>query len=192
MSEAGKTGGDEITRLLDAWRTGDPHAKDQLLPLVYDDLRRVARRHFRGQPDAQTLSPTGLVHEAFLKLVEHHQGEWRDRGHFFSLASRAMRQILIDRARARGALKRGGPNQIQTLSDELPSASLALDELLSIDQALGKLESIEPRWARLVEMRVFAGLSVAESAEALGVSERTVKRDWVQARAFLALALSGA
>jgi RNA polymerase sigma factor (TIGR02999 family) len=192
MSEAGQTGADEITRLLGAWRTGDPRAKDQLLPLVYDDLRRVARGHFRGRPDAQTLSPTGLVHEAFLKLVEHHHGAWKDRGHFFALASRAMRQILVDHARARGAVKRGGVHGLQTLGEDLPQAALALDDMLSIDEALEKLEAIEPRWARLVEMRVFAGLSVEESAEALDVSERTVKRDWVQARAFLALTLGGA
>jgi RNA polymerase sigma factor (TIGR02999 family) len=165
------------------------HELDRLLPVVYDELRAIAHRHLAGRHGG-SLATTGLVHEAYLKLVDQSRAEWRDRAHFFALSSVAMRHVLVDRARARAALKRGGAAGEVTLDDE----TIAVDEcaltLLAIDDALERLAAAEPRLAKVVECRFFGGLSEAEIAEALGITERTVERDWVKARMLLRRALA--
>jgi RNA polymerase sigma factor (TIGR02999 family) len=175
----------EITRLLDAHREGDREAFGILLPLVYDDLRRLARRQLgRGRPDT-VLDTTGLVHELYLKLAGPHGFDSVNRGHFFHLAARAMRQVVIGYARKRAAAKRGA-GRVETTLDE---GHLAIAEdavhLLAVDDALARLGERDPRLVQVVECRFFAGLSEAETAEALGTSLRTAQRDWNRARAWL-------
>jgi len=176
----------EITALLAAHREGDPAALDRLFPLVYGDLRKRAHRQLtRGRP-GDTLSTTAVVHEAYLKLTDSSHQTYQDRVHFFAVASQAMRQILVDYARRNAAAKRGGPaaQLVELDADALASPDRG-DDLLALDEALIQLESVDRRLARTVELRFFGGLSVEETAEALGVSPRTVKRDWRTARAFL-------
>jgi RNA polymerase sigma-70 factor, ECF subfamily len=164
---------------------------DRLFPLVYGELRQMARRHLAAERDNHTLSPTALIHEAYLKLVDQTWASAEGRGYFFGAVSRAMRQILVDHARRRMRTKRGGQDQAISLEEH----HLVVDEfdadLLAVDQALRELEGIEPRVARVVEYRFFGGLSVEETAEALGTSERTVKRDWTLAKAWLHRKLRG-
>ena len=176
-----------ITQLLIDWRTGDPDAFNRLLPLVYDELRVIARRQ-RRRSGSDTLNTTALVHEAYLKLVDHTRLRLNDRVHFFAVAARAMRQILVDHARRRFAQKRGA-GHAEPLGD---AAALNAEgsNVLAIDLALSKLEAFDARLGQLVELRVFGGLSVEEAAGMLEVSPRTVKRDWQKARAFLARELS--
>jgi RNA polymerase sigma factor (TIGR02999 family) len=181
---AGATPGD-VTRLLIAWRQGDPAALDAVVTLVYDELRSLARAQVRRGGPEQSLGATGLVHEVYLKLVDHSRLEVRDRGHFFALAARAMRQVLVDRARRRSAEKRGGQAPVEAASDDIPAPREPTEDLLALDEALARLEGVDPRLVRLVEMRFFAGLSVEDTADALEVSPRTVKRDWQKARAVL-------
>jgi RNA polymerase sigma factor (TIGR02999 family) len=174
----------DITGLLAAWRAGDPGAVDALFPLVYRELRGIARRQLGRDAGQATLGATALVHEAYLKLVDHTQANVQDRHHFFAVAARAMRQILVDYVRRRRASKRGG-GQVEALDTDGVPVDAQVFELLAIDRALTRLETIDARLGQLVELRVFAGLSVSEAADAMGVSERTVKRDWQKARAFL-------
>jgi RNA polymerase sigma factor (TIGR02999 family) len=174
----------EITELLAAWRDGRPGAVDALFPLVYRELRVMARRQLGHNAGQATLGPTALVHEAYLKLVDHTQAQVQDRHHFFAVAARAMRQILVDYVRTRRARKRGG-GQVGHLETDSVPVDAQVFELLAIDRALTRLETLDERLGRLVELRVFGGVSVEEAAAALGVSERTVKRDWQKARAFL-------
>jgi RNA polymerase sigma factor (TIGR02999 family) len=174
----------DITQLLAAWRAGDPGAVDALFPLVYRELRGIARRQLGRDANQATLGPTALVHEAYLKLVDHTQAQVQDRHHFFAVAARAMRQILVDHVRRRRARKRGGGQVARLETDGVP-VDAQVFELLAIDRALTRLEGLDPRLGQLVELRVFAGLSTVEAAEAMGISERTVKRDWQKARAFL-------
>jgi RNA polymerase sigma factor (TIGR02999 family) len=185
MDEAvGATPGD-VTRLLIAWHEGDPAALDALITLVYEELRSLARAQVRRGGPEQSLGATGLVHEVYLKLVDHSRLELRDRGHFFALAARAMRQVLVDRARRRLADKRGGKAPEEVADEDIPAAPQPTEDLLALDEALARLEGLDARLVRLVEMRFFAGLSVEDTAEALDVSPRTVKRDWQKARAVL-------
>ena len=175
----------EITALLIAWGQGDRAAFDQIFGLLYPELHRLARAQLAMAGRRGTLSPTGLIHEAYLKLAGQSRLRLEDRGHFFSLAARVMRQVAVDLARQRAAQKRGGGvGQVP-----LDEAGLAIEEraaeIVALDEALGRLEALDPRLARIVELRFFAGLSVEEAAEALALSERTVKRDWQKARAFL-------
>jgi RNA polymerase sigma factor (TIGR02999 family) len=182
----------EITRLLLLWRQGSPGSFDRLLPLVYQELKRLARRQIaRGGP-GRTLNTTGLVHEAYLKLVDQSRAEVNDRHHFFALAARAMRQILVDAARRRAADKRGAGAAEANLDDMEVAAPDLPDDVVAVDASLGRLERLEPRLGRVVEMRFFAGLSVEETAAALEISTRTVKREWQRARAFLYLDLKRA
>ncbi|MGH9379995.1 MAG: sigma-70 family RNA polymerase sigma factor [Thermoanaerobaculia bacterium] len=174
----------ELTELLHAWSHGDKGAADILFPLVYDELRQLARRQLGGRR-GQTLDTTGVVHEAYLKLVDPSRISIRDRGHFFCLAARAMRQILIDHARRRLAAKRGGGAFHGDLDGGRVGLVERAEELLALDEALEHLARFDPESARTVELRFFAGLSVDEAAEALSVSARTVKRNWARARAFL-------
>ena len=182
----------DITQLLEAWRRGDPEAQERLFPLVYSELRRLARRQLRrAGPDA-SLDTTELVHESYLRLVGGAGRGVHGRQHFFALAATAMRQVLIDFARRRAAGKRGSGRRLESLPPVERVASLASDraiELLAVDEALSQLQAAEPRLARVVELRVFGGLSVEETAMVLGLSEGTIKRDWSKARLMLAIAL---
>lgn len=175
----------EVTRLLIAWREGDQHAPGELFTVLYQELRALAHALLRRQRNQQSLATTGLVHEAYLKLADRSRLDLRDRGHFLALAARAMRQIVVDHARRRAAGKRRGAAIAGVLDEEKVTAGVPTVDILALDQALSRLEGLEPRLSRIVEMRFFAGFSVEETAGALGLSERTVKRDWQKARAFL-------
>ncbi|HXE56651.1 MAG TPA: ECF-type sigma factor [Gemmatimonadales bacterium] len=187
MTSAESPGSGEVARLLAALRAGDPTALDRILPLLYGELRELAGRVLARERAPVTLLPTDLVHEAYLKLGGSRLAA-RDRAHFLAIAARAMRQVLVDRARRRLAAKRGGDAVPVTLSDAEAQVELALgpDELVALDDALAGLE---PRQRQLVECRFFGGMEEAEVAEALGVSVRTVRREWVKARAWLYRAL---
>jgi len=174
------TGGVDVTRLLRAARDGDREALDRVLPALYDQLHAVAAGQLRRERAGHTLSPTALVHEAYLKLVPGVPAA--DRSHFLALASRAMRQVLVDHARRSRAQKRGGEWQQTTLTDGSASVDLDPEEMIALDAALDELE---PRQRQVVECRFFGGMEETEIAEVLGVSDRTVRRDWVKARAWL-------
>ncbi len=175
----------EITRLLNEWRGGDRTAFDRLFPLIYDELRVLARRQLRRAGRDQTLNTTALLHEAYLKLVDQSRAVVQDRHHFFALAAKAMRHILVDGARRRSAMKRGGAADPLPLDDDAPAAAERGSEVVAVDEALARLEAADPRLGKIVELRFFGGLSVEETAETLDLSPRTVKRDWRKARAFL-------
>lgn len=174
-----------VTRLLHAVRDGDDEAFDQLMPLVYDELRQMAERHLRREQSAQAPRTTELVHELYLKLVDQAQIDWNGRAHFFTLAARAMRQILVDHARKRNAKKRGGDWDRTTLSDKPLATDPNWAELLALDDALDRLDAVDTRMRTVVECRFFGGMTEKEIAEVLDVSARTVQRDWVKARAWL-------
>jgi len=186
----------EITGLIRAWGAGDRTALDRLTPLVYDELRRIARRHMRNQGGGHALQTTALVHEAYLHLMDAN-ANWQDRAHFFAASAQIMRRILIDLARAHHAQKRGGGvgpiNHSAAVNlDELPSPSSDRSgELLALDEALTRLEQMDGRKAKVIELRFFGGLSVEEAAEVLKVSPQTVMRDWRLARVWLARELRG-
>lgn len=177
----------DVTRILSAIENGDPHAASELLPLVYEELRRLASSRMRNEKSGQTLQPTALVHEAFLRLVGGAETRnWDSRGHFFAAAAESMRRILIDNARHRGRGKRGGDWVRQDLHDAAAvEGPQGIDDLLALDEALTKLASVDPELGKLVELRYFTGLTVEETADVLGVSPRTAKRHWAYARAWL-------
>ena len=181
----------EITVLLQAWGAGDQSALDRLTPLVYNELRHIARRYMRRERDGNTLQTTALVHEAFLRMVGAQGGEWQDRAHFFALSAQMMRRILVDAARARNSAKRGGQARHVNHStavnfDEIPDVhGSASSDLVAIDDALTALAKLDPRKARVVELRFFGGLSVEESATVLKISPQSVMRDWRMAKAWL-------
>jgi RNA polymerase sigma-70 factor, ECF subfamily len=174
-----------ITHLLKEWNTGDPQALDKLTPLVYEKLREQAARYLCRERPGHSLQPTALINEAFLRLIDANDVHWENRAHFFAIAANIMRRVLVEHARRRDAGKRGG-SQIQVQLDETLAVANETDvDLLAIDEALNKLSIIDPRQARVVELRFFSGLSVEETAAALGVSPKTIKRDWSVARAWL-------
>jgi RNA polymerase sigma factor (TIGR02999 family) len=181
----------QITRLLKAWAGGDEAALEELIPAVYDELRRTARRYMRHESPGATLQPTALVNEVYLRLVNIHDVTWHDRAHFFAVAAQLMRRLLVDAARARASVKRAGRAQRANHSsafdfDELPAVSSIRDrELIDIDDALQVLSEMDSRKARVIELRFFGGLSVEETADALKVSPQTVMRDWKLARAWM-------
>lgn len=179
-----------ITRLLHEWRAGEPHALDRLVPLVYDQLKVIASRHLARERPGHTLTTAALVHEAYFELQGQAAIEWQDRVHFYAIASRTMRRVLVWHARRRNAAKRGA-GRLLTLDEHLvvPSDEADAAELLILDDALERLEAADPRLCRVVECRHFGGLSVEETATALGISPATVKRDWQAARAFLRVVL---
>ena len=184
-----------VTVLLHRLRDGDPEALERLLPLVYDDLRALARAQLRGERAGHTLNATALVHEAYLRLNAREQLEPTDRRHFFAIAAQAMRRVLIDYARMRNRRKRGGGEPVASLDEAALLTDEAAAELLSLDEALVRLARANARAAQVVEQRFFAGLTLEETADVLGVSIKTVQRDWTTARAWLrkeiALDLSG-
>jgi len=180
----------EVTDLLLSWRQGDAAALDRLIPVVYDELRRVARRRLRHESPGHALQSTALVHEVYLRLVDVDRMTVKNRAHFFALAATLMRQILVDHARRQHADKRGGRATIVSLDGVLPVAKPSSVDVLALDQALGVLSSIDDRQCRVVELRFFAGLNIDETAEALGVSPATVEREWALAKAWLYRQLS--
>ena len=199
---------DRITQLLVAWSEGDSGALDNLTPLIYEQLRRLAAQHLRREPAAQTLQTTGLVHEAFLRLVDQRSPRWQNRSHFFAIASSLMRRVLVDQARVRLAEKRGGGKANLRLDDlsatlEGRGEQLLLEaqsdageqaaraNLIGIDAALTRLDALDHRQAQIVELRFFGGLTVEETAQVLEISNATVKRDWMMAKAWLARELAG-
>lgn len=175
-----------VTQLLVDWRNGDKAAFEQLLPVVYDELRRIARRYMSRENARHTLQTTALVNEAYLRLINQQNADWQNRAHFFAVAARVMRCLLVDHARARSYEKRGGAGAVQvSLNEELASQpELSLD-VLALDEALERLAAVDARKSRIVELRFFGGLSVEETAEVLEVSAITVKREWLKAKAWL-------
>lgn len=182
MRPGESSGQGDVTRLLQAARGGERRALDRLLPLVYDELRGLAERQLSRERAGHTLGATGLVHEAYVKLAAGGTGDASDRAHFLAIAARAMRQVLVDYARRRMAVKRGGGWERTTLGAGQAAVEFNLEEMLALDRALDELE---PRQREIVEYRFFAGLEEHEIATVLGISERTVRRDWVKARAWL-------
>jgi len=174
-----------ITHLLKEWSDGDERALDKLTPLVYEELRRRASRYLRRERRGHSLQTTALINEAFLRLIDAREVHWQDRAHFFAIAANLMRRVLVDHARRRDAEKRGGSALRLTLDEALAVAKETDVDLLAIDEALDRLAKIDPQQARVVELRFFSGLTVDETAAALGVSPKTVKRDWSVARAWL-------
>jgi RNA polymerase sigma factor (TIGR02999 family) len=182
----------EATQTFLRWRSGDGAALDTFLPLLYDELRRLAAAHLRREREGHTLQPTALAHEAYLRLIDQHSVTWENRAHFMGLAAQAMRRVLADHARRRGAQKRGGDATRVPLDEGIVADGARTVEIQELDTALEDLARLEPRQARVVEMRFFGGLSIEEAAAALGVSAATVKRDWTLARAWLFRELRGA
>jgi RNA polymerase sigma factor (TIGR02999 family) len=174
-----------VTTLLLAWNDGDSSALERLVPLVYADLRRVARRRLRAEGRDHTLSSTALVHETYLRLVDQHSVRWQNRAQFFAMASELMRRVLVDYARRRAAAKRGGRDVRITLDPSLARIENRDLDLVALDEALQELAALNPRSARLVEIRFFGGLSIEETAAALEISRATVEREWMAARAWL-------
>jgi len=176
---------EEVTLLLQRWRHGDQEALDRLVPLVYHELHRLAHIYMAREGPGHTLQTSALVNEAYLRLIDANQVEWKDRTHFFAVSANLMRRILVEFARARGSRKRGG-EAIRVDFDEAVVAPHARDSaLIALDDALNELTKIDPREAKVVEMRFFGGLSEKETAEVLGVSDRTVRQDWSHAKAWL-------
>jgi RNA polymerase sigma-70 factor, ECF subfamily len=181
----------DVTTLLHAWSAGDQVAKDKLWAIVFPELGRLARRYMRGERADHTLQTGALVNEAYLRLVDWKKAEWRNRAHFFGMCARIMRQILVDHARAHTYKKRGGDRNIQPLDDAMAFSSAQNEQFIALDQAMRRLASISKRKSDVVELRFFGGLSIDETAEALGVSRLTVIRDWNFARAWLHAEMSG-
>lgn len=180
-----------VTRLLLAWGSGDEQALERLIPIVYDELRRLAHRYMLGERPDHLLNTTALVNEAYFRLVDLDSLSWKDRNHFFAIAAQQMRRILIDYARSRKALKRGGDAQPVPLEEGMLAESPASVDLLALDEALNHLKSFDPRKSRVVELRFFGGLTIEETASALDVSPDTVMRDWRFARSWLRRELAG-
>jgi RNA polymerase sigma factor (TIGR02999 family) len=182
----------EVTRILSAIDQGDPHAAEQLLPLVYDELRKLAAQKLAREKPGQTLQATALVHEAYLRLVDVDTAQrWNSRGHFFAAAAEAMRRILVERARHKKSLKAGGDRQRLELADIEPALAEPDVDLLALDEALDKLGRCEPRQAELVKLRFFAGLTLEQAAEVLGISASTADNDWAYARCWLRVEMEG-
>lgn len=175
----------DITALLQAHAAGDARALDQLLPRVYQELRRIARSRLRRERVGHTLAATELVHEAFMKLTPIERIDWRSRAHFYAIASRAMRHVLVDHAVRRGAVKRGEGAPVVPIAEADAATEQPLDDLIALSEALERLERLDPRQAQVVECRFFGGLTLEEAAEALNISPATVSRDWAFARAWL-------
>jgi RNA polymerase sigma-70 factor (ECF subfamily) len=180
-----QTGAGNVTQLLDQLSQGRPQAFEALLPVVYGELRRQAARYLRRERGNHTLQPTALVNEAYLRLVDQRHVRWQNRAHFFGIAAQAMRRVLVDHARGRVRLKRGGPAAQVTLDEGMLVAAERSIDLLALDKALQRLTTLDARQGQIVELRFFGGLSVEEAAEVIGISPATVKREWSMAKAWL-------
>ena len=180
----------EVTKLLREWSEGREEAREALLGLVYDPLRAIAERHLHGERAGHTLQPTALVHELYLRLVDQRQVDWNDRTHFFAVAAKVMRRILVDHARRRNSEKRGGGVAPVTIGAALEKAVEENFDVVALDAALESLENIYPQQARVVELRFYGGLTIDETAAAMRISAATVSREWTMARAWLRRALS--
>jgi RNA polymerase sigma factor (TIGR02999 family) len=174
-----------VTELLARWRSGDAAARDILVPIVYDELRRIARRCLAGQRHSHTLQPTALVHEAYLRLARHDSVDWQDRAHFFAMAAQMMRQILVDHARKRAAAKRGGNAPTIVVNEDAAIVQAPGLDLLVLDDAMRQLASLDSRQSQIVELRFFGGLSIEETAQVMNISPATTKREWSTARLWL-------
>ncbi len=181
-----------VTALLASWRRGDTHALDELMPLIYSELHRIAARHLRRERPDHTLQPTALVNEAFMRLIDQQNVQWQNRAHFFGVAAESMRRILVDHARRRLAGKRGGGVVTVALREGMDWPDGRDLNIVELDDALQALARLDPQQSKVVELRFFAGLSVEETAEVLGVSATTVKREWRMARAWLVREMDGA
>ena len=181
----------KVTQLLLRWREGDQRAPDELMPLVYDELHRLAAHYMRGERPGHTLQTSALVNEAYLRLARHEEMQWQDRAHFFAVAAQAMRRILVDHARRRGNLKRGGGAPRVALDETLTVSAERAAEVVALDEALDRLAKIAPRKSQLVELRFFGGLDIGEAAEVLAVSPGTVMRDWTFTKAWLRREIAG-
>jgi RNA polymerase sigma factor (TIGR02999 family) len=177
--------GDEVTQLLRRWSDGDRQALDELVPLIYSELHKLAKRHMAQQDAGHTLQTTAIIHEAYLKLGRGSDRSWENRAHFLGVAAKAMRHVLIDHARSQGTAKRGGEVRIEQLDEGVDAGVARADAMIALDDALVTLASQYPRQAEVVELRYYGGLSVEETAETLKLSPETVARDWRFARAFL-------
>lgn len=175
----------DVTRLLSDWSNGDRRALDELLPLVYEELRRLAGAYLRREREAHTLQSTALVHEAFLRMVNQRDVEWHGRAHFFGIAAQMIRRILVDHARAQRTAKRGSGAVMLELDESIAASQQRDLDLIALDDALSRLGAMDRRQGRIVELRFFAGLSVEDTAEVMGISTATVKREWASARAWL-------
>jgi len=175
----------QISLLLLDWSKGDKYALEQLMPLVYEELRRMARNYMRRQPSGHTLQTTDLIHEAYLKIAGGEQRNWQSRSHFFGVAAKAMRHILVDYARSKNNRKRGGWQERVTLKENMRVTNQSSEEIVALDDALNRLAALDERKVRVVEMKFFAGLHVAEISDVLKVSPETVKRDWSFAQTWL-------
>jgi RNA polymerase sigma factor (TIGR02999 family) len=180
----------EVTELLREWNAGRPEARDQLMRLVYDPLRDIAERHLYREREGHTLQPTALVHELYVKFADQRRVDWRDRVHFFAVAAQVMRRILVDHARRKKSDKRGGAAVPLTIDKALEVCEERDFDLVALDLALERLGEIFPQQARIVELRFYGGLTIDETAEALGISAATISREWTMARAWLRRAMS--
>jgi RNA polymerase sigma-70 factor, ECF subfamily len=181
----------EVTGLLTAWGKGDQNALNELMPIVYSELHRMAQRAWSGQNQGNTLQPTALINEAYLKLAGAESGSYQNRSHFFAVACTAMRQILVNHAKSRQTGKRGSGQFVLSLDDVQPAVNQEAAEVVALHEALERLQAIDERKSKVVEMRYFGGLSIEETAEALGISVITVNRDWRLARTWLIREMSG-
>jgi RNA polymerase sigma factor (TIGR02999 family) len=182
--DAARAERERISRLLADWANHDPAARERLVPIVYEELRRLAHHYMRGERAGHTLQTTGLVNEVYLRLAGIDGLQWRDRMHFFAMAATLMRRVLVDYARQRARDKRGGGVSVTSLDEDVVAPQSAID-IVALDEALERLAALDPQQGRVVELRFFAGLSVKETAEALGISPATVKRDWATAKLWL-------
>lgn len=181
----------EVTKLLEELRLGGSDALDRLMPVVYNELRRIARNQMRGERPGHTLQPTALVHEAFFRLIEQNRASWQNRAQFFGVAAQLMRRFLVDHARRRNAAKRGITVTLNENIYRRRPGGDQTEEILAVDEVLVQLAELDPRQARVVELRYFGGLSVEETAEAMGIATRTVKLDWALAKGWMKVQLSG-
>jgi RNA polymerase sigma factor (TIGR02999 family) len=181
----------QVTQLLVNWGQGDSQSLEALIPLVYDELRRQARRYLRRERPDHTLQSTALVHEAYVRLVDQRQANWRNRSQFFGVAAQLMRRILVDHARSRLAVKRGAGVPKLAIAEEVAALEMRNVDLIALDTCLSELEKLDPQQSRIVELRFFSGLSIEDTADALGISTATVKRDWALAKAWLYREING-
>lgn len=191
MTESPVNSANQVTQLLVSWGNGDQQSLESLIPLVYDELRRQARRYLRRERPDHTLQSSALVHEVYVRLIDQRQANWHNRSQFFGVAAQLMRRILVDHARSRGAVKRGAGVTKLAIAEELAAIEMQNVDLIALDTSLTKLEQIDPQQCRIVELRFFSGLSIEDTADALSISPATVKRDWAMAKAWLYREMSG-